>query len=138
MTTRRINLDSQRLMQRMRIMQPLSTHFREARCAEVGCAHHLAGWVTRVDTSTHLGRMQAEYIRHSSHRAFSERRMGDGLVEFLFKPGQECFRAHRVQLEKPPLYVKEVEGQSRVMEPERFHWEWNDTAHRINQARKRG
>lgn len=87
------------------IVQPLSTHFRVATCAEVECANHQHGWRTTVDVSTELGRQQAEYIRHASGRAFTETADRLPLVTFIFTPGQQCFGTHHEPLERDPIHI---------------------------------
>jgi len=90
------------------IRQPLATHWRRATCEEVGCEAFLKGWVTRVPA----GSPQAEYIASKVHgRRFHETTGHGNLAraerEFMFAPGQPCFRAseHRLPHGRPPLYV---------------------------------
>lgn len=90
------------------IIAPLQTHYRQATCAEVQCAPHVNGWVTRVP----VGSSAEQYIRSgSSGRRFTETTdaddMAEGVAEFMFPPGQQCFASdkHRVSLEREPLYV---------------------------------
>lgn len=91
-------------MKTYEIIQPLSTHFRPATCAEVECGAHVNGWATTVDESTELGGKQAYYIRKQSGRQFSEEKIESGLTRFVFAPGQTCFRQHRMTLEREPIY----------------------------------
>lgn len=96
------------------ILQPRSTHFRRATCAEVECPHMVTGWVTTVDEATELGAMQAHYIRREAGRSFTEARGEDGLTSFTFPAGQPCFRQadHRISLEREPIFVRR-EGDHR-------------------------
>jgi hypothetical protein len=93
------------------ITRPAASHYRPATCAEVDCAHYRDGWVTRIDTSTPLGAAQARYILDRSGRRYTltSGASPDGdefaLVIFTFPPGQPCFTAHRVPLERDPLFV---------------------------------
>lgn len=87
------------------IVSPRPTHFRAAGCEEAGCKHMREGWRTIVDESSDLGAQQAYYIRHSSGRSFTEHRDEDGLTVFTFAAGQECFREHKVRLEREEIYV---------------------------------
>ncbi|PXY27436.1 hypothetical protein [Prauserella muralis] len=89
------------------IIAPEETHWRQATCAEAGCGHHLRGWRTTVDERTDLGQFQADYIRKSSGRAFSEHRDDSGMTVFTFEPGQACFAAaqHRVRVDRQELFV---------------------------------
>lgn len=85
------------------VLTPVNTHTRVATCAEVECQHHLAGWITKVDVSTKLGKRQANYIRLHSGRTFTHEQSGT-LVSFRFPAGQSCFREHRVSLEREPIF----------------------------------
>jgi hypothetical protein len=82
---------------------PNSTHTRSATCAEVECEQFLKGWITRVPFHSAL----AEFIAGKTHgRHFTETTgVGTGEREFVFPPGQQCFRAsqHAVSLERPPI-----------------------------------
>jgi len=91
-------------MQTYAAVLPLATHWRRASCGEVDCQTQAGGWVTRVDEATDLGQRQAHYIRAEAGRAFTEQREA-GLTVFTFPAGQECFTAHQVPLERPPLLV---------------------------------
>lgn len=87
------------------LLSPISTHRRPATCAEVHCTAYERGWTTRVPRTSDL----AEFIRAGTHgRRFTETTMIDGAeAEFMFPPGQPCFRAgqHTVPLEREPLYI---------------------------------
>jgi hypothetical protein len=87
------------------ILQPLATHWRAASCADVACDPYLYGWRTTVDTTTDLGRAQADHIRHRAGRAYTEDTGADGLTYFTFEAGQTCFQAadHRVPLDRPQI-----------------------------------
>lgn len=81
---------------------PLATHFRAGTCAEVGdCEPYQNGWRTTVDETTELGQQQAHYIRKIAGRAFKESRGEGGLTVFEFPAGQQCFRTHRVRIDRP-------------------------------------
>lgn len=82
---------------------PNSTHTRKATCTEVECEAFLKGWITRVPFHSPL----AEFIASKVHgRHFTETTgVGTGEREFMFPPGQECFRSsqHTVSLSRPPI-----------------------------------
>jgi hypothetical protein len=101
---------------------PLQTHYRAGTCEEAGCLAFHKGWTSHIDESTALGQAQAAYIRRSSGRRFTEQRASDGTTEFVFEPGQRCFRSdeHRVPLEREPLYVVR-HGDYRRSRIERQH-----------------
>lgn len=86
------------------IVRPVETHTRPASCGEVDCVAQAGGWETVVDETSDLGQRQAHYIRAQSGRAHTERHTPTGTV-FVFPPGQQCFAEHRVDLERPELYV---------------------------------
>lgn len=89
------------------IIAPEPTHFRPATCAEINCPQYLHGWRTLIDERTDLGTFQADYIRKSSGRGYSEERDEQGRTVFTFEAGQVCFAAadHRARVDKPELYV---------------------------------
>lgn len=68
------------------IVSPISTHYRPATCAEVGCSGYTRGWLTVLDESTQQGQGQAYYIRRQSGRRFAEDRGSSGLTVFRFPP----------------------------------------------------
>lgn len=88
-----------------RIARPRDTHTRPATCTEVGCEMQRDGWMSAIDERTAQGQRQAHYIRSESGRGFTEERGADGLTRFTFPPGQTCFAAHRVDVEREPLYL---------------------------------
>lgn len=106
------------------VTSPLSTHSRAGTCEEADCVNHATGWRTAVDESTDLGQQQARYVRSDSGRACTEYRDETGLTVFEFQPGQQCFTAHRIPLEREPFYV--VRGGD---------WRGNPTGERRQHAR---
>jgi hypothetical protein len=72
---------------------------RPATCEETGCDHFLNGWVTAIDESTELGAKQAGYIRQDRSRRCQEQRTQDGVTEFTYGPGQQCFTRHSLPWE---------------------------------------
>ena len=86
------------------LFQPKKTHTRVATCQEVECDAYANGWKTIVDVSTKLGQKQANYIRLHSGRSFSVTYQTATLIHFVFKPGQKCFREHRVSLQREPIF----------------------------------
>jgi len=98
---------------------PLATHWRDATCEEVDCPHFQHGWRTVVDETTELGRRQAHYIRTSSGRRFTATWDG-GVTTFTFEAGQRCFAAHKVPLERDPLFLVRM-GDWRGYGPPRAH-----------------
>lgn len=87
-------------------VRPTKTHTRVATCREVDCSAYANGWTTTVaDVSTDLGRRQANYIRLKSGRAYTAAQTGNA-VTFTFPPGQKCFAEHRVDIDKPTIFLK--------------------------------
>lgn len=91
-------------MQTYAIDAPPATHFRPATCAEAACIHREQGWKTIVDEATTLGQQQAAYIRRHAGRHFRESREGEGVTTFTFPAGQDCFREHRVRVDRPEIF----------------------------------
>lgn len=128
------------------VLQPLATHWRDATCEEAGCPNWRDGWRTVVDTSTDLGRRQADYIRRSGGRRFVEAQCwgASEMIEFTFEAGQRCFAAHRVPLERDPLLLVRM-GDWRGYGPTRVHQrpgDWIDdmqtTLDRVRTRQERG
>lgn len=86
------------------ISAPRLTHTRAATCAEVDCAGWAHGFRSTVDTSTALGVRQAAYIEAKSGRTYTRAQTGT-LITYTFPAGQQCFTAHRVPLERAPVYL---------------------------------
>lgn len=86
------------------VRSPLSTHFRDASCAEVECQHHLSGWTSTIDLATEQGRTWGKAIKASGRRfTYTQVR---NLVTCHFSAGQQCFQApHKVRVGRPELYV---------------------------------
>lgn len=85
------------------VLQPLSTHWRPASCAEVDCPHYLNGWRTRVETLT----PELLHTARNSGRRYREMRVAEGESYLVFDAGQACFAAasHRKQIGREPLYI---------------------------------
>lgn len=87
-----------------RIVSPQSTHFRPVGCSEYGCAAYENGWKSLIDERTELGQKQAYYIRRESGRKYVEAAQLNGLTEFFFEAGQQCFGEHQMRLDRPEFY----------------------------------
>lgn len=101
------------------INRPRDTHTRPATCEEASCAARANGWVTVADERTEAGRAIAWQVRRLARpvgkilspavaarvRRYVETIGPDGTTRFTFGAGQECFAAHRVPVERPPLYI---------------------------------
>ncbi|MFG3276244.1 hypothetical protein [Streptomyces luteogriseus] len=85
------------------LVSPLSTHTRQATCAEVGCEHYQNGWRVRVESLT----PDLVQAARTSGRKHVEQRVADGETWLVFEAGQACFKAatHRAPIGRPPLYV---------------------------------
>jgi hypothetical protein len=86
------------------IAAPRATHSRPATCAEVNCPAWKNGWKTIVPS---VG-VQADYIRGKTHgRHYTENSAPGGLAEFVFPPGQPCFRSsqHTTTLHREPIFT---------------------------------
>ena len=101
-------------------VRPVKTHTRAGTCQEVDCTAYANGWTTTIDVSTDLGRRQANYIRLKSGRAYTAAQAGD-VVTFTFPPGQKCFTDHRVDIDKPTIYLmRGGDWRATTFEAQRF------------------
>lgn len=101
-----------------RIMQPLSTHFRMATCAEVQCEAYKNGWTYKKSdleaqnllyVVTHAGKRYREVVLPPGEWVEGKFiRDPNGVAEtyLAFEPGQSCFQesTHRKSLERPEFY----------------------------------
>ncbi|MFI6251516.1 hypothetical protein [Streptomyces sp. NPDC051016] len=85
------------------VRSPLTTHFRPATCADVGCLHYLNGWQVRVETLTE----DLLHAARNSGRRYVEQHIADGETWLVFEAGQPCFKAgqHRAPVGRAPLYL---------------------------------
>jgi hypothetical protein len=89
-------------MKTYELRSPLATHWRDATCAEVDCAHYLGGWQVRVEGLP----PELLHTARTSGRRFRELRAAEGETYLVFEAGQPCFRAsaHRLPLDRPEFY----------------------------------
>ena len=71
-------------------------------CNEPHCGPYTHGWHTFIDVSTEIGQQQARYIVDQSGRHWTTQQVGT-VVIFTFLAEQQCFSAHRIQIERPSL-----------------------------------
>lgn len=105
---------------------PVSSHWRPASCEEVSCVAREHGWITTLIDSGRLtsadqltpeqrtavlkrigdqDEARAYYIRHLSGREFTEHVDESGVTVFDFQPGQTCFMAHKVRIDRPEIFI---------------------------------
>ena len=98
-----------------RITKPVSSHFREASCAEVDCSHYRLGWMTVLPAGD-IANIEA--VRRTG-LIFREESDGQ-MVRFTFEAGQECFKGrghgHRVSMDRDPWFWKD----KTILEPVQF------------------
>ena len=133
----------------------------EMSCVNANCEQNAKGWFSVLDVDTEDGAWMAAWIKERSGRRFYEwlsetaleealRRQtsGDlsvtpelttflgglrpGLVVFAFPAGQRCFRQH---LDREVVF----KGRGYTFEkPREWNEAWNDSAYKVNEAKKRG
>ena len=102
--------------QDFRISMPASTHRIPATCEEVDCTHYLGGWMTVVAIDSR----QDIYIRKDKSRRWTVKKVGDSALEFIFAPGQTCFREHTRLSGRPPFYLHETADGRRLHRAQDF------------------
>jgi hypothetical protein len=100
------------------VRAPVKTHWTTVPCGhpdlDPPCEHHAVGWLTVLDPTVHGA--QLNYIRLHSGRSYQDARtlpfdilemltIPDGMVALWFPAGQQCFREHKVPLEREPILV---------------------------------
>lgn len=87
------------------IASPLQTHTRPGTCEEADCVRQRDGWITRLDLGRPDGQYHAETIRNLKGYQYTVTQREDGLTDYTFGPGQDCFEQHRVPLERPAFFI---------------------------------
>ncbi len=119
------------------ILRPASSHFRPATCEESDCGAYLRGWRTRVPKNA----VELLAAARSSGRRFVECETEDGMIEFVFEPGQECFRSslHRVPLDRPALHViRDGRNDPRRVSAQGWHDDLGEHLSRIREFQEKG
>ena len=100
-------------------------HWREVSCLEIGCVNFVMGWKTILPVGDIAN---IEMIRRSG-MGFREERE-DGLIVFIFTPGQECFTGqgggHKVAVGRDPILTRD----NKILEPLEWIDNWNDHFYR--------
>lgn len=97
---------------------PAATHWRKATCAEVDCEQYLNGWRTIVPA----GSDSDLWLEHHSGRHFIRNVVpqpdGARLAEYVFAPGQQCFRGqageHKLPLHRPPILTHRLTARPLI------------------------
>lgn len=135
-------------MKTFEIRRPLATHYRRARCEEVGCDKNRAGWVMGFDLTQQAKVDAANLIRRIAHHRGLKCRITQvgTTVTFLFPAGQQCLEGHQVPLERDPLFI--VRGGDWRGNPrgerythstgDSFMDDWRTSQDRLDTARGQG
>lgn len=85
------------------IVSPLSTHWEQATCQQIGCPDYLNGWRVRVEGLP----PEMTHAAKTSGRKFSELEITHNEHWLVFEAGQPCFRAaeHRRLLDKQEIFI---------------------------------
>ena len=138
--------------QRFRILQPVATNYGWVSCKDYECEQFQAGfklilpiggedelWVRRLKDK----RVQVALDQTGKplmHRYwFTETVQPDGLVEFVFPPGQPCFQAsrHRWHI-RPPFFAHERNETRRNLRFGDFTDLMNNESYKIAHEREKG
>jgi hypothetical protein len=117
---------------------------RAATCEEVACSAHAHGWRSRVRRgSPEEGLLrQAALGQVDGHRRhFIEIDQPDGMVEFLFEPGQPCLKVatHEVPAEREGLYLRRGgDWRAQTAAPKAYDRpdQWTDDLHTVTTKRQ--
>lgn len=109
-----------------------------ADCRAADCDHYRLGWVTTVDPNTVLGGRQSTHIRTKAGRSFREEGGQDGLVRFMFEPGQKCFRGpHQIPVQRDPVFLQIARGRdTKVHDYDSYFDTFNETITQIRQKKR--
>ena len=139
-------------IQRFRADAPPATHWREATCEEVDCPAYMCGFKLVLKDPEQQDRIDMVHnLPHGRH--YREEVVNAGFIEFIFPPGQRCFRSgdpdrkgsprqgvHWTGVGRPALLSCIVPGAEsrRFGRPEDWHEAFNEESYRIKQALERG
>jgi len=128
-------LQDPRTVARYALAKPAGTHRRPAGCEEVSCKYFRNGWRMRVLVDTEMGKRQAYLIKESGRRYTVEQTYGE--ATYTFEPGQNCFGAHTVPLDRPALYLVRQGAGPVVHHVRPEHWVEDFSTH-LDKIREQG
>lgn len=112
-----------------RVTQRFEENFRAITCAQAECDAFKFGWSTVVPVGT---ADQVRVISRNTGRFFTEKPTADGLIEFIFAPGQEGFKGggsgehdHRERIDSVQRFSKQ-DGHAKIgIERNASTWLWS-------------
>lgn len=120
------------------ILRPVSTHWRPATCEEVECPEFLNGWRTRIPWGDEA---LLATLRASGRQGLETTGIGDAEREFLFNPGQPCFRSslHRLPVDRPALYrIRDGVRQPQRVSSQGWHDDLGEHLDRLRAIQEKG
>lgn len=123
-----------RLTTRFSLAKPAQTHRRPATCNEVDCKYLRDGWQMRIMVDTPMGERQMALVLQSGRKFTSFQESASTLL-LTFEAGQQCYRAHTVDLDRPALYLaRQGAGPvQRIARPEDWVGEFSSHLDKIRE-----
>ena len=115
---------------------PRPEWWRRLSCKDVDCPAYTKGFditlpVDRVDL--------IEAVRHDKTRHHTEVKAGDGLIQFRFPPGQNCYKleGHLRPVERDPIFLHRRNGdQETRMDYDQFFYRMNEEVKKTEDFRR--
>lgn len=128
---------------------PKETHWRKATCEEAECWRFLQGFRVPLEPANDKPirggtsmKSTVEWMRAEKSMgrlAFTETRIGDGIVDFVFPPGHQCFEGHALPIGasiiKPHLLHVTASGFRRHEKGADFNEDMNETNLQVSRGR---
>lgn len=89
----------------------------------------------RVEESTSLGARQAALIKASGRHFTTVREQG--ATRYLFEPGQSCFGAHSLPIDRPAIYLVRQGASAPVRHTNPLDWVDDFSTH-LDKIREQG
>lgn len=126
------------LMRTYNLLRPVSTHFRPATCVEVDCPDYTRGWRTRIPVGDEA---RLALIRNCGLRFAETTGLDSPEREFVFEPGQPCFRSasHRLSLEVPAVHkIRDGRRDLGAVSAQGWHDDLGEHLDKIRTIQERG
>lgn len=118
----------------------LGSYWEPALCSDSNCKRFTMGFSVLLDESLPKHKDAADWLRtRPGGRHFIERVNEEGLTEFGFPPGQQCFEGHQEPTGKPAtLFQETTDGKRPFTRRADFNEAMNEEAYAAQRLAERG
>jgi hypothetical protein len=118
----------------------LGSYWQRTPCQEGNCRRFTMGFSVLLDESLPKHKDAADWLRiRPGGRHYTEKKNAEGLTEFGFPPGQQCFEGHQEPTGKPgKLFLVSPAGQREFTRGQDFNESMNEDIYAAVRLRQRG